>query len=102
LNCKRWTPVSCGGGELNIAEDEEETQLTARIAAYRFSPEGRGRERLRDLEFKELRASASPEEQSELDRLRTAYPEKMSGEALTEESKLKVATMSARAPSCLL
>jgi len=57
LLCKRSMPVSCGGGELNIAEDEEEAQLTARIAAYRFSPEGRDRERMRELEFKELRAS---------------------------------------------
>ncbi len=73
--CKRWTPVSCGGGELTIAEDEEEAQLTARIAAYRFSPEGRDRERMRELEFKEIRASASPAEQCELARLKTADPE---------------------------
>ena len=52
LNCKRMSPPSCGGGELKGAEDEEEAFLTARLAAYRHSPEGRGRRRMRELEFK--------------------------------------------------
>ena len=52
LNCKRMSPPSCGGGELKGAEDEEEAFLTARVAAYRHSPEGRGRQRMRELEFK--------------------------------------------------
>ena len=43
LNCKRMSPPSRGGGELKGAEDEEEAFLTARLAAYRHSPEGRGR-----------------------------------------------------------
>ena len=46
LNCKRMSPPSCGGGELKGAEDEEEAFLTARLAAYRHSPEGRARRRM--------------------------------------------------------
>jgi hypothetical protein len=87
LLCKRSMPVSCGGGELAIAEDEEEAQLMARIAAYRFSPEGRDRGRLRELEFKEILRSTSPAEQSELDRLRAAYSEKPSEKFSTVGSR---------------
>jgi hypothetical protein len=46
LNCKRLSPPSCGGGELKGTEDEEEALLTARLAAYRHSPEGRDRARI--------------------------------------------------------
>ena len=52
LNCKRMSPPACGGGELKGAEDEEEAFLTARVAAFRHSPEGRDRQRMRELEFK--------------------------------------------------
>jgi hypothetical protein len=46
LNCKRLSPPSCGGGDLKNADDEEEALLTARLAAYRHSPEGRDRDRM--------------------------------------------------------
>ena len=45
-------PPAYGGGELKGAEDEEEALLTARLAAYRHSPEGRGRRRIWELELK--------------------------------------------------
>ena len=72
LNCKRLWPPSCGGGELKGAEDEEEAFLTARVAAFWHSQEGRGRKRMRALELKGIR---SPEEQKELDQLSVVYPE---------------------------
>jgi hypothetical protein len=40
LYCKRISPPSCGGGPLPDAEDAEEAQLTARVAAFDESPEG--------------------------------------------------------------
>jgi hypothetical protein len=52
LNCKRFSPPSCGGGDLKGADDEEEALLTARLAAYRYSPEGRDRARMLKLVFK--------------------------------------------------
>ena len=73
LNCKRLSPPSCGGGELKGADDEEEALLTARLAAYRHSPEGRDRARMLKLKYKGRRLSA--EEQNELDGLKTHYPD---------------------------
>ena len=72
LFCKRRSPPSCGGGALPDAEDAEEAQLRARVAAYEESPEGLARSRIRDLELKKWRTSA---EQSELDGLRALYPD---------------------------
>jgi hypothetical protein len=45
LYCKRISPPSCGGGTLSEAEDAEEAQLTARVAAFEETPEGRARRR---------------------------------------------------------
>jgi hypothetical protein len=73
LNCKRLSPPSCGGGELKGADDEEEAILSARIAAYRHSPEGRDRARMLKLMFKDRRLCV--DEQAELDGLRAKYPE---------------------------
>jgi hypothetical protein len=72
LNCKRLSPPSCGGGELNGADDEEEARLTARLAAYQHGPEGRDRARMFSLRFKR---SLSGDEKDELDRLKAKYPE---------------------------
>jgi hypothetical protein len=73
LNCKRLSPPSCGGGELKGADDEEEALLTARLAAYRHSPEGRDRARMLKLMLKGRRLNV--DEQEELDRLKAKYPE---------------------------
>ena len=73
LHCKRLSPPSCGGGELKGADDEEEALLTARLAAYRQSPEGRDRARMLKLMLKGRRLSV--DEQDELDRLKADYPE---------------------------
>ena len=72
LNCKRLSPPSCGGGELKGADDDEEALLTARLAAYRHSPEGRDRARRHELMFKRR---LSVDEQDELGRLKAEYPE---------------------------
>jgi len=50
LYCKRISPSACGGGPLSEAEDLEEAQLTARVAAFDESPEGCARRRIRELE----------------------------------------------------
>jgi hypothetical protein len=71
LYCKRISPPSCGGGALPDAEDAEEAQLRARVAAFDESPEGCARRRIRDLEMQ----WRSAVEQNELDNLRTLYPD---------------------------
>ena len=72
LYCKRISPPTYGGGALSDAEDAEEAQLSARVAAFDESPEGCARRRIRDLEMQRGRSAA---EQSELDNLRTLYPD---------------------------
>jgi hypothetical protein len=69
---KRLTIRRCGG-HLTDAEDAEEAQVTARVAAFDQSPEGRGRHRIFELERKR-RDGLSPAEQIELDTLRGLYP----------------------------
>ena len=68
------SPPSCGGGELKGAEDEEEAFLTARLAAYRHSPEGRGRRRIWELELKDIGGRRTLDEQKELDQASLALP----------------------------
>ena len=68
-------PPTCGGGELKGAEDEEEAFLTARVAAFWHSPEGRDRKRMRELDFKDIRRCLTLDEQKELDQLISLYPE---------------------------
>jgi hypothetical protein len=75
LYCKRISPPSCGGGALPDAEDAEEAQLTARVAAFEESPEGCARRRIRDLILQDFREGRSVAEQNELDSLRTLYPD---------------------------
>ena len=75
LYCKRISPPSCGGGALRDAEDAEEAQLRARVAAFDESPEGCARHRIRDLEMQDFRGGRSADEQNELDSLRTLYPD---------------------------
>jgi hypothetical protein len=87
LNCKRLSPPSCGGGELKGADDEEEAFLTARVAAFRHSQEGRDRHRIRKLEV--YRVVRSNDEQTELDGLRAVYPKGPESE-LTKAIKLKL------------
>jgi hypothetical protein len=74
LNCKRLSPRSCGG-TLTNAEDAEEAQLMARLAAYHESPEGRARSRIFKLELQTFAEGLSTAEQNELDSLRTLYPD---------------------------
>jgi hypothetical protein len=73
LYCKRISPPTCGGGALSAAEDAEEAQLRARVAAFDESPEGCARRRIRELEMQNF--GGRPAEQSELDNLRTLYPD---------------------------
>ena len=93
LNCKRMSPPSCGGGELKGAEDEEEAFLTARLAAYRHSPEGRDRKRMRELEFKGIRRCLTLDERKELDQLTLLYPESPRESELATAMKLKLAEL---------
>jgi hypothetical protein len=72
LFCKRLSPPSYGGGDLKGAEDEEEAILTARVAAFRHSQEGRDRHRIMVLEV--FRRYRNEGEQAELDELRAKYP----------------------------
>jgi hypothetical protein len=76
LYCKRISPRSCGGGPLPDAEDAEEAQLRARVAAFAESPEGCARLRIRVLELKKFsNTGLSAAEQNELDSLRALYPD---------------------------
>jgi hypothetical protein len=92
LRCKRLSPPSCGGGELKGAEDEEEALLTARVAAYRHSPEGRARERLLDLQTQEIVDCLDLDEKKELDKLEALYPEPTES-PLDEAIRLKLAEL---------
>jgi hypothetical protein len=87
LDCKRLSPPSCGGGELKGADDEEEAFLTARVAAFQHSPEGRDRQRITELEV--YRQYRDNNEQAELDRLRAVYPKGPESE-LAKAIKLKL------------
>jgi len=91
-NCKRMSPR--GGGELKGAEDEEEAFLTARLAAYRHSPEGRGRRRMWVLELKSIGRRLTLDEQKELDQLALLYPKPPREESeLATAIKLKLAEL---------
>ena len=72
LNCKRLSPPSCGGRELTGGDNDEEAYLSVRLAAYRHSQEGRDRYRITQLEV--YRSYLNPDEEAELDRLRSKYP----------------------------
>jgi len=93
LNCKRLSPPSCGGGELKGADDEEEAFLTARVAAFRHSQEGRDRRRMLALKLKGIGGCRSPEEQKELDHLKVVYPEGPSESALPKAIELKLSSL---------
>jgi hypothetical protein len=90
LNCKRLSPPSCGGGELKGAENEEEAYLTARVAAFRYSPEGCDRRRIAELEV--YRRYRSKDEQAELDRLRIVDPKGPEG-PLAKAIRLRLAEL---------
>jgi hypothetical protein len=75
LYCKRISPPTCGGGALSDAEDAEEAQLRARVAAFDESHEGCARRRIRDLKMQDFGGGRRAAEQSELDNLRTLYPD---------------------------
>jgi hypothetical protein len=62
----------------SAAEDAEHAQLTARVLAFSRTPEGRGRDRIAELDLKGLPILGNrlgAEEQNELDHLRTLYPD---------------------------
>jgi hypothetical protein len=86
LNCKRLSPPSCGGGELKGANDEEEAFLTARVAAFRNSQQGRDWRRIVQLDV--YRRYRSEDEQAELDELRTKCPKSPSDSARAISLKL--------------
>ena len=64
--CKRISLPSCGGGALSETEDAEEAQLTARVAAFEESPEGRARSRIFVLKLKSFSSSGLTCERSTL------------------------------------
>jgi hypothetical protein len=96
LNCKRLSPPSCGGGDLKGAEDEEEALLTARVAAYRHSPKGRGREHILELELKGFSGCRSDDEQEELDHLKVRYPEDPIDSPFVKSIELKLTELRQR------
>jgi hypothetical protein len=83
LLSKRRSPRRRGGpprNSLSAAEYAEEARLTWCIEAFDQSPEGRARERIAELESKSFSArygggEVSAAEQTELDHLRTLYPD---------------------------
>jgi hypothetical protein len=70
LSCKHNSPR----GSLTNAEDFEEAQLTARLAAYKETAEGRGRRRKFELMLQRF-IGLTPEEKSEYENLQTLYPD---------------------------
>jgi hypothetical protein len=74
LHCKRLSPPSTGGGELSGADDDEEAILTARVASYRHSSEGRDLKRIQELEFQRICGNLNEHGQKELDELTRKYP----------------------------
>jgi hypothetical protein len=87
------SPPSCGGGELKGAGDEEEALLTARLAAYQHSPEGRDRARTVKLRFKR---NLSGDEKDELDCLKAKYPEAPRETPLAKAIALRIAELRQR------
>jgi hypothetical protein len=73
LYCKRISP--CSGSPLSDAEDVEEAQLTARVAAFDENSEGCARRRIRDLEMRDFSGGRSAAEQDELGNLQALYPD---------------------------
>src|SRR3954469_7183529 len=61
-----------GGGELTDGDDDEEAYVSARLAAYRHGQQGRDRCRMTELEV--YRSYLNPDEEAELDLLRSKYP----------------------------
>ena len=98
LHSIRMSPPSHGGGELKGAEDEEEAFLTARLAAYRHSPEGRGRRRKWELELKGIGGRRTLDEQKELDQLVLLYPESPRESELATAIMLKLAELRKKRP----
>jgi hypothetical protein len=96
LNCKRLSPPSCGGGELKGADDKEEALLTARLAAFRYSPEGRDRARMLKLMSMGFGRRRSVHEQEELDRLKAKYRNGPTVSPLAKAIKLKMAELRQR------
>jgi hypothetical protein len=86
------SPPSYGGGELRGAEDEEEALLTARVAPYRHSPEGRARQRMLKLKMQDIGDCLDMDEKKELDQLEALYPESTES-ALGKAIQLKLAEL---------
>jgi hypothetical protein len=62
-----------------------------RVAAFRYSPEGRDRHRITELEA--YRLYRNEDEQAELDELRLVYPKVPSESALTKAIELRLAEL---------
>jgi hypothetical protein len=83
LLSKRRSPRHRGGpprNSLSAAEHAEEARLTWCVVAFDQSPEGHARKRIAELELKSFwagygKGEISAAEQTELDRLRTLYPD---------------------------
>ena len=97
LNYKRLSSPSCGGGELKGTEDEE-ALLTARFAAYRHNPEGRGRRRMWELELKGIGGRLTLDEQKELDQIALLYPATLGESELAAAITLKLAELRKKRP----
>lgn len=74
-------------------DDEEEALLTARLAAYQHSPEGRDRARMFSLRFKRC---LSVDEKDELDRLKAKYPEAPKDSPLAKAIALRLGELRQR------
>ena len=59
---------------LTAAEEAKEAQLTARVAAYKASPEARARERISELTTLGYSRRLSAAEKAELESLESLYP----------------------------
>jgi hypothetical protein len=59
---------------LTAAEETEETQLTARVAAYEATPEAHARSRISELFMLGYRTRLSAAEKAELESLQSLYP----------------------------
>jgi hypothetical protein len=90
LHCKRQSPPSTGGGDLSGADDDEEAILTARVASYRHSSEGRDLKRIQELEFQRICGDLNEQGQKELDELTRKYPNRNANSELASAIRDKL------------
>jgi hypothetical protein len=90
LHCKRLSPPSTGGDELSGADDDEEAILTARVASYRHSSEGRDLKRIQELESQRICGDLNEHGQKELDELTRKCPNRNANSELASAIRDKL------------